>query len=116
MTREELAPILAYLSAAVNREIPRPQAEVYFGQLHDLPAWAVRGAAKEAVRRSEYPTVVPVGTLRRLAEEALAETPAQNSARIARERALAAALAQVNHDEVKRILDRHLGRNGDGAP
>src|SRR5262245_3697535 len=89
MTREEFSPILVYLSAAVNREIPREQAEVYFDCLSDLPATAIRQAARRAVLESEYPVVPAVGRIRRLALEELAlrESPADNVARIARERA-----------------------------
>jgi len=99
----------------MNREMPPTQVEIYYDCLADLPTWAVRRAARRCVQESEYPVVPAVGRLRRLALEELLprETPRQSAARIARERAEGATLARLNHDEVRRILDRHLGRNGD---
>ncbi len=67
MTRDECANVLAYLSAAVNKPVPREQAEVYFDLLADLPAAAVQAAARQALVESAYPTIPPVGTIRRLA-------------------------------------------------
>jgi hypothetical protein len=72
MTREEFAPVAAYLAAAVNKPFPREQAEVYFDLLRDLPIAAVGAAAKQALVESAYPTIPPVGTLRRLAVAACA--------------------------------------------
>ena len=113
MTREEFGPILVYLSSAANREIPREQAEVYYDGLADLPAPAVRQGARRAVLESDYPVVPAVGRIRRLALEALVprETPAQNAARLARERAEALTLAENDREAVKRLLDRHFGRD-----
>ena len=113
MSREEFAQIAAYLSLAVNREMPKAQVEIYFDALGDLPAAAVRAAARRHLQESEYPVVPAAGRIRRLALEELAprETPAQNAARLARERAAALTLAEGDREAVKRLLDRHFGRD-----
>jgi hypothetical protein len=69
MTRDEFAPVVAYLSAAVGKVMPTDQAEVYFDLLQDLPAPLVARAVKRAVAESRYPTVPPVGTIRAVAAE-----------------------------------------------
>ncbi len=74
MTREEWGPIVAYLSAAIAKTMPREQAEVYFDLLADLPAALVQVAVKRAVAENRYPTVPPVGTIRALATEATRAT------------------------------------------
>jgi hypothetical protein len=72
MTAEEFARVLCYLQCAVNKDVPRMQAEVYFDLLKDLPAEAVECAARQALLESDYPVLPPVGKLRRLALDALA--------------------------------------------
>lgn len=112
MTREEFGPIVLYLSSAVNREIPREQAEVYYDLLGDLPAAAVRAAVRRAFLESAYPTVPPVGTLRRLAILAMhpRETATQNVARIARERL--ESRGHADPEAVRALLAGKLHRNG----
>jgi hypothetical protein len=64
MTFEEWGPIMAYLGASCGKPMPDPQGEVYFDLLADLPAEAVRAAAKAAVAGSTYPVIPPVGVIR----------------------------------------------------
>ncbi len=71
MTSDEFTEIMAYLSRGVGKTFPADQAEVYYDLLHDLPADALRLAARRALLESQYPTIPPVGTLRKLATEAL---------------------------------------------
>jgi hypothetical protein len=71
VTREEFGCVMAYVSAAVNKPVAENTARVYFDLLGDLPAPALEAAAKQALLESAYPTLPPVGTLRRLAVEAL---------------------------------------------
>jgi hypothetical protein len=63
MTRDEFVPVIAYLSAASNKPMPRAQAEVYFDLLGDLPATAVLAATKQAVLDGDG-WIPPVGKLR----------------------------------------------------
>lgn len=72
MNREEFAAILYYLAAGVGRDVSDAQLEVYFDLLGDLPADVLRRAAQRALLESQYPTLPPVGVLRRLAAEAMA--------------------------------------------
>lgn len=71
MTKAEFGAILAYLSAAVGKPVTDQQAEVYFDLLGDLPAAVLRAAAQQALLESQYPTLPPVGQLRKLATAAL---------------------------------------------
>src|SRR5262249_9799575 len=70
MTREEFAVVMALLASATGKAIDDKQAEVYFELLGDLPAEALRFAAKRALLESAYPVLPPVGVLRKLAVEA----------------------------------------------
>jgi len=63
---------MAYLAAAVSKPVPKETAAVYWDLLGDLPVQALQVAARVAVLESQYPTLPPAGTLRRLATEALA--------------------------------------------
>lgn len=69
MNHREFLEIMAVLEAGsgTSRPISEIQAEVYFDLLKDLPADAVRRAARQALAESQYPTIPPVGVLRRLA-------------------------------------------------
>ncbi len=72
MTKPEFAAVTAYLSAAVSKPMPVEQITIYYDLLADLPADAVMLAAKQALLKSAYPTIPPVGVLRELATAALA--------------------------------------------
>jgi hypothetical protein len=69
MERVEFGAIIAYLEAAAGKPMAPETARVYFDLLGDLPADVLLVAAKRAILESPYPTIPPVGTLRRLALE-----------------------------------------------
>jgi hypothetical protein len=71
VTRKEFGCIIAYLAAASGKSPTQEQAEVYFDLLGDLPAEALQFAAKRALLESCYPVLPPVGTLRKLAVDAM---------------------------------------------
>lgn len=71
MLRSEFVPVMAFISAAVGKPVSEETVRVYFDLLGDLPLLALHLAAKRAVLESQYPTLPPVGTLRRLAVEAM---------------------------------------------
>src|SRR4051794_653455 len=71
LTREEFAPIVAYLSAGTGKEMPRAQAEVYSDLLQDLPAASVWAAARAALAESAGPWLPSVGAMRQRAAGAL---------------------------------------------
>ncbi len=77
MTREEFAGVMAYLSAGCARPVTKEQAEVYWDLLGDLPLPALRLAAQRALLEGQYPTLPPVGVLRRLAVAAEGLTAAE---------------------------------------
>jgi hypothetical protein len=66
MTRLEFAGSMALLEAA-TRPMSEAQAVAYFELLGDLPADFLMVACKRALLESQYPTIPPVGTLRRIA-------------------------------------------------
>lgn len=68
MTREQFAPIMAYLSAGMGgKPMPRETAEVYFDLLGDLQPADLQRAAREALREHKYATFPTVALLRELA-------------------------------------------------
>src|SRR6516164_1588903 len=69
MVRHEFGCIIAYLEAASGKPMSAEQARVYHDLLGDLPADVLLIAAKRAIVESQYPTIPPVGVLRRLALE-----------------------------------------------
>lgn len=71
MNRTEFTAITAYLAAAVGKPMPAEQIEVYFSLLGDLSAQVLWAAAKQAILENQYPTIPPVGVLRKLATEAM---------------------------------------------
>lgn len=77
--RVEFAAVMAYLGAACDRQVTREQAEVYFDLLGDLPLPVLQAAARRAVLESQYPTLPPVGVLRRLAVEAADAEPVKDA-------------------------------------
>lgn len=71
MRFDEMAKIAAYISAAIGKPILKPQLEVYFDALKDLPADVVQQAAKRAVQEQQYPVIPLIGVLRKFASEAV---------------------------------------------
>lgn len=67
MTRDEFAPMVGLMAAATHAEVTRETVEVYFDLLNDLPANLVRAAIRQAVLEQDYPTLPPVGKIRKLA-------------------------------------------------
>lgn len=62
---------MAYLSSAAGSKVDpsREQAEAWYDLLGDLPADVLMAAARQAMVEHEYPTLPPVGMIRRLAVE-----------------------------------------------
>lgn len=71
MTRSEFAAVMRYLRGASGKPVSRATSEVYWDLLGDLPLPVLQAAARRAVLESQYPTLPPVGVLRRLAVELL---------------------------------------------
>jgi hypothetical protein len=72
MTRRDFGSVLAYMNTVVGKPLTAAQVEVYFDLLGDLPLAALQIAAKRAVLESPFPAMPTVGTLRKLATEAIA--------------------------------------------
>lgn len=71
MNREDFGRVMAVLSAGVGKPAAKETTRVYYELLSDLPLPALQLAAKRALLESEYPVLPPVGTLRKLALEAM---------------------------------------------
>jgi hypothetical protein len=71
---------MAYLAAASGKSPSEEQTAVYFDLLGDLPLEALQLAAQRALLESSYPTLPPVGVLRKLAVEAMAGSDRQPTA------------------------------------
>lgn len=71
MTRKEFGAVIAYLESGCGKKLPANGVEVYWDLLSDLPLAALQAAAKRALLEGQYPVFPPVGTLRKLAVEAL---------------------------------------------
>ena len=74
MTTTDFATSMAYLAAGCGRPLTAEAAEVYFDLLGDLPARALQIAVKRALLESSFTSFPSVGTLRKLATEALQGT------------------------------------------
>jgi len=64
VTREEFAPIVAYLSALVGKPMGREQAEVYYDLLADLPEPLARAAVRRAACACCLSVIPAVGEIR----------------------------------------------------
>jgi hypothetical protein len=71
MNRTEFAQIMVYLAAGTGKQVAAETVEVYYDLLCDLPSEALAFAVKRSLLESAYPVVPPVGTLRRLALDAM---------------------------------------------
>ncbi len=67
MTRDEFAPMMGFISAAVGVPMSRETGEVYFEFLADLPTPIVRAAVRQVLMNHDYPTLPPVGSIRKAA-------------------------------------------------
>ncbi len=67
MTKFEFATCTAILEAGAGKTMSKEQVEVYFDLLGDLPVEALLIACKRALLESFYPTIPPIGTLRKMA-------------------------------------------------
>lgn len=67
MTREDFAVVMGVLKAGTGATVTSEQAAVYFDLLHDLPLAVVQAAAKQVLLDHHYPTIPPVGAIRKAA-------------------------------------------------
>lgn len=69
MTVDELEPILRYVEAACGTRVPftEQQTAVWFDLLGDLPAAAVKAAVRTVCIDHGFPTIPPVGLVRKAA-------------------------------------------------
>jgi len=65
---KEFSKIMAFISAAINREIPVETYEVYYEMLRDMDYELAFAAAKKAIGEDEYPTLPTIGKLRKAAQ------------------------------------------------
>lgn len=75
MTRAEFGAVMLYLADGSGQVLSEEQmerkSEVYWDGLGDLPLAVFQVAAQRALAENQYPTIPPIGVLRRLATEAL---------------------------------------------
>ena len=69
MDYKDFSKIMAFISAAIDRDIKRATLDAYFSMLNDLPADLVMAAARKVIASDEYPTLPTVGKLRKAAQE-----------------------------------------------
>lgn len=69
MDYKDFSKIMAFISAAIDRDIKRATLDAYFSMLKDLPADLVMAAARKVIASDEYPTLPTVGKLRKAAQE-----------------------------------------------
>src|SRR5690348_7985347 len=62
---------MAYLGAGCGKELNKDGLRVYYDLLGDLPLTALQCAAKRALLENAFPVFPQVGTLRKLATEAM---------------------------------------------
>lgn len=74
MTKQEFAAVMAYIGAGCGKELSKDGMRVYFDLLGDLPLEALQVAAKRALLEQTYAVFPQVGTLRKLAAEAMTPT------------------------------------------
>ncbi len=71
MTATDFALCMAVLESATGKQMSAEQTAAYAELLGDLPAPVLMLACKQALLESQYPTIPPVGTIRKLAVAAM---------------------------------------------
>lgn len=71
MTKLEFAKVMAVMSAAAGKEARAEQVEAYFELLKDIPLPVLKEAATRALMENQYPTIPPIGVIRKHAVDVL---------------------------------------------
>lgn len=71
MNRIEFAQCMAYLGAAIGKQLPTESVEVYFDLLGDLPKEVLQTAAKRVVLEHKWATFPSVAEIREAAAETM---------------------------------------------
>jgi len=74
MTKEEFLNAMAMLSASVGREVPKPQATVWYQLVSDLTAEQFQAGILETLRTNTFAGLPPIGLIR---QNAIGKQPAE---------------------------------------
>lgn len=67
MELREFSPLMAFLSAAVQKQVSAETVKVYFDLLNDIPIEILKQAVRAAVIEHQYATIPPVAKIRQIA-------------------------------------------------
>ena len=99
MTKEEFLNAMGMLSASVGREIPKPQATVWYQLVSDLTAEQFQAGIVETLRTNTFAGLPPIGLIR---QNAIGRQPAeQDRSLLAWDRVLEAIREHGGYQTVK---------------
>jgi len=99
MTKEEFLNAMAILSASVGREVPKPQATVWYQLVSDLTAEQFQAGILETLRTNTFAGLPPIGLIR---QNAIGKQPAeQDRSLLAWDRVLEAIREHGGYQTVK---------------
>jgi hypothetical protein len=99
MTKEEFLNAMAMLSASVGREVPKPQATVWYQLVSDLTAEQFQAGILETLRTNTFAGLPPIGLIR---QNAIGKQPAeQDRSLLAWDRVLEAIREHGGYQTVK---------------